>query len=194
VLCRSKARRRWLCENHGRRCLPDARWNGALSLAARNRQRQLASCRKHLRMCPKSHQSRAFSYAIGSPEQTTKRVAAGARNLHPCRPLGWYWHAALPAPAESRRCAWPRSRTCRSYYCICRRCCMIWRETQIVDGRDLRRIKWLVQALFGRLGCPIRLVCVPGLLEVGSEVGQVTATSSSLLSLYRDRFNASLNS
>jgi hypothetical protein len=25
---------------------------------------------------------------------------------------------------------------------------MIWRETQVVDGRDLRRIKWLVQALF----------------------------------------------
>jgi hypothetical protein len=29
---------------------------------------------------------------------------------------------------------------------------MIWREMQVVDGRDLRRIKWLVQALFVETG------------------------------------------
>jgi hypothetical protein len=42
----------------------------------------------------------------------------------------------------------------------------------VVEGRDLRRIKWLVQALFGRLGMSgwlvrFRLVCVPELLEAG---------------------------
>jgi hypothetical protein len=35
---------------------------------------------------------------------------------------------------------------------LCRRFCMIWTEMQVVDCRDLRRIKWLVPALFVETG------------------------------------------
>ena len=79
MLYRSNAPRQWLYESHGRHYLPDARLNGAMSLAARNGQRRVMLCREHLRMCPGSHQSRAYSDANGAQKQTTKRVAAGAK-------------------------------------------------------------------------------------------------------------------